>query len=126
MKTHILIAAMLAACLTTGCEATPAPPPTLPASAYAPLPKNCKAIVSAWVKAQLKDPYSAHIEFIGSPERSVYKDPSGQWKPYYKLTLLVNGKNSFGGYAGNKLIVVGYDGHEIVFPYGMNPMALAI
>ena len=56
----------------------------------------------------LKDPYSAHID-IQAPEKFWYQEPAladgwtgGQRHAGWMVRVLVNAKNSYGGYVGNE------------------------
>lgn len=55
------------------------------------------------IKRTLKDPASARIESFERWLPKTFTDSQGNAVPANHYTLMVNAKNSFGGYAGAKL-----------------------
>jgi hypothetical protein len=55
------------------------------------------------IKRTLKDPASARVESFSRWEPKSFTDAQGSAVPANHYTLMVNAKNSFGGYAGAKL-----------------------
>lgn len=55
------------------------------------------------IKRTLKDPTSARVEAFSRWEPKSFTDAQGNAVPANHYTLMVNAKNSFGGYVGAKL-----------------------
>lgn len=84
-------------------------PANLPPSA-AVVAANLATCVQA-TRAKMKDPDAAQIRVIGraGPE-FIYR--AGKRMPGVTYHLAVNGKNSYGGFTGEKLYVCGFDATE--------------
>jgi hypothetical protein len=66
-------------------------------------PSNPEEIVKAYLEHALKDPYSAHYEFVSeSPGKLWGGAVNGGWVYGYLVVVNVNSKNSFGGYTGEQ------------------------
>ena len=72
----------------------------------APLTMDYQAFIRKWFSTRLKDPYSAVYTF-SQPQKGyqakapVPFGPGGYWLGY-RVDVMVNAKNSFGGYVGAK------------------------
>lgn len=68
-----------------------------------PSVQSYKAKIQAKIQAKLKDPYSAKFKF-GNPRRAHYelKHLKGTFIPGWIIPCIVNAKNSYGGYTGQK------------------------
>ena len=71
-----------------------------------PLTVDYQAFIKKWFSTRLKDPYSAVYTF-SQPQKGyqakapVPFGPGGYWLGY-RVDVMVNAKNSFGGYVGAK------------------------
>ncbi len=72
-------------------------------------PKNYQEIVERYLDRILKDPTSKKIEWLNKPRPIAYSLKSflsdAVVIPGYGVCAFVNAKNSFGGYAGSKLVL---------------------
>jgi hypothetical protein len=113
MKT-VMKVMMAGAMLASVTACTIAPPADALASAdYGPYPANYLDVIAAYHEGALKDPSSAQVKVITEPRKSWtvanYKTVYG-----YRACLMVNAKNSFGGYTGATLTSVFIrDGHVV-------------
>lgn len=70
-----------------------------------PLSIDYEKVIKDYFTTALKDPYTAQYQFAGQPQPFWYRDsPMMGGKEYigYAVVVLVNAKNSFGGYVGDK------------------------
>jgi len=81
-------------------------PPKYTDDDYGPLPENYEALTTQYVSSHLKDPYSAHVHISGKPHKSPLMLNNGKYLPTWSVSLMVNAKNSYGGYIGEKLFIV--------------------
>lgn len=111
----VLAAAIFASVFLTGC-ASQQPPSQAQISAanYGELPADYQEQIKNHFNATLKDPYSAKYEFL--PAFKGYSQ-DGQWSPSggkvsfgWVSPVLVNAKNSYGGYTGNQKYVFIFSG----------------
>jgi hypothetical protein len=79
-----------------------------PEAAYGPPPANWESVTIAYIKSQLKDPYSAHIRLAGPPVKTgvPIRNGFGKTVPGYVVYGYVNAKNGFGGYVGEHEVLV--------------------
>lgn len=67
-----------------------------------------------WIKSDLLDPYSAHIEwpynFVPFTERL----PLSKRTTGYATCVIVNAKNSYGGYTGEKTYRITIRDHQVI------------
>jgi hypothetical protein len=80
--------------------------PKYTADDYGPLPENFEALATQYISSRLKDPYSAHIRLSGKPHTIPLLRSDWKYLPTWSVSLMVNAKNGFGGYIGEKLFVV--------------------
>ena len=73
---------------------------------YGTYPENVEEIVKDFMFTQLKDPFTAQYKFKGEPYKAYLRDaPIMGGKPIwfgYIQEVMINGKNSYGGYVGWK------------------------
>ena len=78
---------------------------TLPApdADYGIYPADYEALVKAYMETTLKDPESARYSNFSKPRKEhIITNVSAKEATYgYSVCVLVNSKNSYGGYAGN-------------------------
>ena len=69
---------------------------------YGTFPENYQEIVSDYMRSELKDPESARYRYVQEPRKTSieYGKTLGDMKFGYNLLVLVNAKNSYGGYTG--------------------------
>ncbi|MCL1080342.1 hypothetical protein D5R81_20185 [Parashewanella spongiae] len=68
---------------------------------YGSYPSNYQELVKSYMQRRLKDPESAKYRFKGKPIK--WYEPSQTLATTvfnYQLTVFINAKNSYGGYAG--------------------------
>lgn len=113
----ILLASLIGLSVVTmaGC-ATQKPPSQAEISTanYGELPKNYKEQITNSLSSRLKDPYTAQFTFL-PPFKGYSQD--GPWSPSggksyfgWVAPVLVNAKNSYGGYTGNQKYVFMFSG----------------
>lgn len=100
----------LSALSLTGCASVS--PPTqqqIESASYGALPDDYQAQIKNTMSAMLKDPYSAQYTFL-QPFKGYSQD--GAWAPSkggvtygWVAPVMVNAKNSYGGYTGAKRYV---------------------
>ncbi len=76
---------------------------------FGPLPRDHETIAARYISKQLKDPLSARIRLALPPAKMPYAyglHPNIRHLPVWSVSLLVNAKNSFGGYTGDQLHTV--------------------
>lgn len=101
--------------LMAGCASTP--PPTqqqIESADYGKLPDNYKEQIQGAMSVTLKEPYSAQYSFL-EPFKAYSQD--GPWSPSkgavnygWAIPVMVNAKNSYGGYTGAKRYVYMFSG----------------
>jgi hypothetical protein len=91
-----------------------------PAAACGSLPDNYKSLALAAVKRELRDPYTAHmrIEEGWVMRGYVLATDANTWKPGITVSVLVNAKNGFGAYTGERQIFVSFYDGRIVNVFG--------
>src|ERR1700747_1207115 len=91
----------------------------------APLTMDYQAFIRKWFSTRLKDPYSAVYTF-SQPQKGyqakapVPFGPGGYWLGY-RVDVMVNAKNSFGGYVGAKKYTFWFRDNQLLtisFPKG--------
>ncbi|WP_095833781.1 hypothetical protein [Brenneria goodwinii] len=115
MKKIAIISILMASLALAGCATQQPPSPAQISSAsYGELPNNYQDLVKSHFAATLKDPYSAQYSFL--PTFKGYAQ-DGPWAPSgggvtygYVIPVLVNAKNSYGGYTGNQKHVFIFSG----------------
>ena len=109
---QMMIAIIATALLCSYANATP---PWLQPANMSNLPANYKAAALAAVKRSLKDPDSLKTLRLYSemPPSSL---PGGATAVY----VVVNAKNSFGGYTGDSLVVVSFKGGSITDVFSLH------
>lgn len=123
------VAAAVCSILLGGCASTPsatAQPSQVPADyGQAIIKADAEAKAKQFFDANLKDPYSAHIEYPRDPYQKCFTDGAiagGQTHCGYALAASVNAKNSYGGYTGSVPYVLLFQNGEIrmaISNYGM-------
>lgn len=88
--------------LFAGC-ATPANPTAAEAG---PRPPDPRRVVQEYLRAQLKDPYSAQVEMRGMAPAQASGAMFGPRVIGWGICADVNAKNAYGGYTGFKPVVV--------------------
>lgn len=96
------LAAIAMILIVSGCVTT-APPPTaseLASAYYGPYPSEYERVIKEYMSVRLKDPYSAHYEFLIRPSTGYLslKENIFGWL----VCVDINAKNSYGGYTGAK------------------------
>jgi uncharacterized protein YceK len=106
MKTIVIA---IAACLVlVGCSSVPVEQVQAEAAKIGygePLPSNWQDMVKNYIAASLKDPMSAVYQFGEPAQGMIQKAPirgGGLDVTGYLVSVLVNAKNSYGGYTGFK------------------------
>jgi hypothetical protein len=96
--TYLLVVSCLA--ILTGC-ATPAKD-VLASADYGPYPTNYQEDLKNLIDKRLKDPYSAHYEFLEPRKGWIGGNLQTSVKTRYGwfVTVRVNARNGFGGYNG--------------------------
>ena len=98
----LLVAALLVGGLGGCASAVKAPAPAVVAAAkFDPVPANLKEQIKAQFGAMLKDPYSATYQF--GPAKKVYFQGPDHMMFGYMVEVVVNAKNSYGGYTGGEV-----------------------
>ncbi|MGP3038387.1 hypothetical protein [Serratia nevei] len=118
MKKIVVVGAILASLAMSGCSSQQPPSQAQISSAsYGELPKDYQEKIKNHFNSTLKDPYSAQYKFM--PTFKGYSQ-DGQWSPSGgKVTfgwvspVLVNAKNSYGGYTGDQKYVFIFSGGEM-------------
>lgn len=92
--------------VVTGCASVALSPQERKAVDYGPYPDEYKQTVKDWFYEVLKDPDSAKYRFVSEPEPAYSREaPVAGGDPIhfgYYVKVLVNAKNSYGGYTGWK------------------------
>jgi len=78
-----------------------------PASAWGEPPSDFSS-AKAVIQSFMIDPESTRFKF-GRPYRNWFESTDGQFAPYWYVEVLVNSKNRFGGYTGDKSMFLAYN-----------------
>ncbi|HSU86734.1 MAG TPA: hypothetical protein VLI42_08385 [Chthoniobacterales bacterium] len=99
MQTQLrtLVIALLVAFLPTLSLAAEPPPA---GQAYGAYPEKYKEIITAWLNANLGDPRSADIKFLGEPRPGELDVGKGQKVDGFLVDFSVNARNIFGAPTG--------------------------
>jgi hypothetical protein len=74
---------------------------------YGPLPANYREMAKAYVKQNLRDPYTAHIRVSDEkPEKAEGIASNFQHVPAYRVKVYVYAKKAHGGYTSEHLMIV--------------------
>lgn len=68
---------------------------------YGQYPSDYEQTIKSYMSQRLKDPYSAQFQFLNQPKTAW--NGIGGLKYGYAVCVLINAKNSFGGYTGSQL-----------------------
>ena len=105
-KFGILLCVLLGVASMTGCAPKPPSSVEICTANYGALPGNYQDLIKAHFNTLLKDPESARYTFLptykGYSQDGVLAESSGGVKYGYGAPVLVNAKNSYGGYTGNQ------------------------
>lgn len=96
---HKIITTLALTALLFGC-ATPTAQ-ELATADYGSYPTDFEPIIKSYMQSTLKDPESARYQFLNSP-KSGWNGVGGV-KYGYVVCAYINGKNSYGGYVGNRM-----------------------
>ncbi|MCW2477758.1 hypothetical protein J5224_01345 [Candidatus Symbiopectobacterium sp. NZEC135] len=115
MNKLAIISVLSASVFLSGCATQQPPTQTqIAAASYGELPSNYQDQIKSHFSATLKDPYSAQYTFL--PTFKGYSQ-DGAWAPSggkvmygHVAPVLVNAKNSYGGYTGNQRHVFIFSG----------------
>ncbi|WP_454878595.1 hypothetical protein [Serratia inhibens] len=115
MKKIAVVAAVFASLLLSGCaKQLPPSQAQISTASYGELPKDYQEQIKNHFNATLKDPYSAQYKFL--PTFKGYSQ-DGPWSPSggkvsfgWIVPVLVNAKNSYGGYTGDQKYVFIFSG----------------
>lgn len=107
MKTiGIVLCVALSTAFLSGCAPKPPSQVEISTANYGALPENYQDLVKDHFNATLKDPESARYTFMptykGYSQDGSLSDTGGGVKYGYVIPVLVNAKNSYGGYTGNQ------------------------
>ncbi len=93
---------------TTTPTAPTAPPVKEADIDYGTYPENYKEIISDYMQSKLKDPESARYHYFDGPEKNPItpEEPGNTGVFGYSMLVLINAKNSFGGYTGGQCYIV--------------------
>lgn len=78
-----------------------------PASAWGAPPSDFSS-AKVLIQSFMIDPESTRFKF-GRPYRNWFETTGGQFEPHWYVEVLVNSKNRFGGYTGDKSMFLAYD-----------------
>lgn len=115
----IIISAMLAASalVITGCAPKPPSSVAISTANYGSLPADYQDQIKNYMNAALKDPESARYTFLptfkGYSQDGSMSATNGGITFGYVAPVLVNAKNSYGGYTGNQRYVFMFSGGVI-------------
>ncbi|QYM80268.1 hypothetical protein K0B96_06545 [Horticoccus luteus] len=93
-----LLAFILACALFAGCASPTFSTEQIEANVTEPTPSAVETKVRDFMELRLKDPASAEYK-VGTPEKTVLTT-AGKPTFGWKVSVLINGKNSYGGYTG--------------------------
>jgi hypothetical protein len=79
---------------------------------YGQYPSDYEQTIKSYMAQRLKDPYSAQYQFLSQP-RTAWNGIGGL-KYGYAVCVLINAKNSFGGYTGSQLSYFMLRGNTII------------
>lgn len=101
--------AMMIASAGSACAGwhTPGKAPDFTAAQCGPYPKNYKTLVTAALHERARDTASLQIKF-GSPPvpGASCSSSTGDWTPAWRVIVLMNARNAFGGYTGPHRVIV--------------------
>jgi hypothetical protein len=120
-RTIAVVMLTLAALNATQAGIFPPRPPqgSPPAAACGSLPDNYKGQALAAVKSELRDPYTAHMRIQeGWVMRGFVLMNGSAWVPGITVSVLVNAKNGFGAYTGERQILVSFHNGRVVNVFG--------
>jgi len=120
------------ALLFVGCADVPPTPGQVASIGYGtPLTVDYRAVIKDWLDKNLKDPYSAVVEYPYKPVQGWIRTAPIQGSQLimgWKIPVRVNAKNSFGAYVGNRVYLFIFRDNRIVFEVdaesGMNSALL--
>jgi len=92
---------ILSVFLLSGCGLKQPTPAELTSADYGTFPESYEQIVKDYMEKKLFDPYSAHFDFNGSPNKG-WQNSYGSFLYGWKGTVSINAKNRMGGYVGTK------------------------
>ncbi|WP_410707004.1 hypothetical protein [Citrobacter braakii] len=111
MSAFMLIASAVA---ISGCAPKPPSQMQISSASYGSLPANYQEQIKNHMNSILKDPESARYTFQptfkGYSQDGSMSDSSGGVRYGYVAPVLVNAKNSYGGYTGNQQYVFMFSG----------------
>jgi hypothetical protein len=110
-KTFISLAL---AVLLAGCATKPTNQEMASAD-YGPYPGGYEQIIKSYMQSVLKDPDSARYRFKNSPTKAW--DGTGGTKYGYVVCVLINSKNSFGGYVGDRMTYFIINNDRVTYVY---------
>jgi hypothetical protein len=74
------------------------------AADYGAFPANYEEVIARYHEANMKDPESVRVKYLGGPKKAVYSGALVREPVYgYVVCMSVNAKNSYGAYTGNQL-----------------------
>lgn len=97
-QAKLLLIATFCALLPALVLAEQSPPP--PNSVYGAYPSSYKEIITAWLNANLTDPRSAQIKWLGEPHPGELSVSKSQVVSGFLVDFSVNARNIFGAYTG--------------------------
>ncbi|HCD3955216.1 TPA: hypothetical protein NBP20_003112 [Enterobacter hormaechei] len=107
----VLIASVM---IISGCAPKPPSQAQISAASYGTLPANYQEQIKGHMNSVLKDPESARYTFQptfkGYSQDGSMSDSGGGVRYGYVAPVLVNAKNSYGGYTGNQQYVFMFSG----------------
>lgn len=115
MKKIAVIGAVLASLVLSGCaKQLPPSQAQISAASYGELPKDYQEQIKNHFNATLKDPYSAQYKFLptfkGYSQDGPWSQSGGKVTFGWVSPVLVNAKNSYGGYTGDQKYVFIFSG----------------
>ncbi len=97
-QAKLLLLAAFCALLPALVFAGQSPPPAN--AVYGTYPSNYKEIITAWLNANLTDPRSAQIKWLGEPRPGELNVSKSQVVSGFLVDFSVNARNLFGAYTG--------------------------
>ena len=90
-------------CFSFGCAAKAPSAEANSNGFYGEYPSNYKELIAEYAGEILLDPYSAHYEFQGEPEKVWIHNDGKTYFYGWGGNVYINAKNRFGGYVGKEL-----------------------